>query len=94
MSTGASRARATTGRSLLYRQLPNGTLAAPEPFAPVWNVAVRGLAVGDVDGDDRDDVVVATDLGVNVFRPASTGLSPGRLSSRSRLVGTPSTSPT
>ena len=75
MSTGAYSSPRYDWKVLLYRQLPNGTLAAPEPFAPVWNVAVRGLAVGDVDGDDRDDVVVATDLGVNVFHQRNGTLS-------------------
>ena len=75
MSTGAYSSPRYDWKVLLYRQLPNGTLAAPEAFSPVWHVAVHGLAVGDVDGDSRDDVVVATDLGVNVFYQRSGTLS-------------------
>lgn len=75
MSTGAYSNPRYDWKVLLYRQLPNGTLAAPEAFSPVWNVAVHGLAVGDVDGDRQIDVVVATDLGVNVFRQRGGTLS-------------------
>jgi VCBS repeat protein len=60
---------------VLYRQLGNGSLATPEAFSPVWKVAVHGVAIGDVTGDRRDDVVVATDLGVNVFRQRRGTLS-------------------
>jgi FG-GAP-like repeat len=75
MSTGAYSSPRYDWKVLLYRQLPNGTLAAPEAFSPVWHVAVHGLATGDVDGDRRDDVVVATDLGVNVFYQRNGTLS-------------------
>jgi hypothetical protein len=75
MSTGAYSSPRYDWKVLLYRQLPNGTLAAPEAFSPVWNVAVHGLALGDVDGDHRDDVAVATDLGVNVFYQRNGTLS-------------------
>jgi FG-GAP-like repeat len=68
MSTGAWESPQYDWKVLLYRQLPNGTLAPPEVFSPIWKVAVHGLAVGDVDGDHRADVAVATELGVNVFR--------------------------
>jgi hypothetical protein len=75
MSTGAWSNSQYDWKVLLYRQLANGTLAPPEPFSPVWKVAAQGLAVGDVDGDHRDDVVLATDLGVNVFRQRRGTLS-------------------
>jgi hypothetical protein len=75
MSTGAWENPTYDWKVLVYRQLPNGVLAAPEAFLPVWKVAVHGLALGDVDGDHRDDVVVATDLGVNVFRQRGGTLS-------------------
>jgi serine protease len=75
MSTGAYQSPRYDWKVLLYRQLPNGTLAEPEAFSPVWHVAVHGLAVGDVDGDRRNDVVVAADLGVNVFHQRSGTLS-------------------
>ena len=75
MSTGAYQNQRYDWKVLLYRQLPNGTLAPPEAFSPVWRVAAQGLAVGDVDGDDRNDVVLATDLGVNVFRQRGGTLS-------------------
>jgi hypothetical protein len=68
MSTGGWENPQYDWKVLLYRQLPNGTLAPPEVFAPIWKVAVHGLAIGDVDGDRRADVAVATELGVNVFR--------------------------
>jgi hypothetical protein len=68
MSTGAWESPQYDWKVLIYRQLPNGTLAPPEVFSPIWKVAVHGLAVGDVDGDHRADVAVATELGVNVFR--------------------------
>ncbi len=68
MSTGSWENPQYDWKLLLYRQLPNGTLAPPEVFSPIWKVAVHGLAVGDVDGDRRADVAVATELGVNVFR--------------------------
>ena len=68
MTTGAYGNAQYDWKVLVYRQLASGTLAAPEAFLPVWKVAVHGVALGDVDGDRRNDVVVATDLGVNVFR--------------------------
>jgi len=68
MTTGAWESAKYSWKVLLYRQLPNGELSAPEAFLPVWKVAVHGVALGDVDGDRRNDVVVATELGVNVFR--------------------------
>jgi len=75
MSTGAYQNPRYDWKVLLYRQQTNGTLALPEAFSPVWHVAVHGLAVADVDGDRRNDVVVATDLGVNVFRQRGGTLS-------------------
>jgi hypothetical protein len=75
MSTSAYQNQRYDWKVLLYRQLPNGTLAPPEAFSPVWKVAAQGLAVGDVDGDDLNDVVLATDLGVNVFRQRGGTLS-------------------
>jgi hypothetical protein len=76
MSTGSWSNPQYDWKVLVYRQLANGTLAAtPEPFSPVWKVAVHGLAVGDVTGDHRADVVLATDLGVNVFRQRHGTLS-------------------
>ena len=75
MTTGAYDNPKYDWKVLLYRQQANGTLAAPEAFLPVWKVAVHGVALGDVDGDRRNDVVVATDLGVNVFRQRGGTLS-------------------
>ena len=76
MSTGSWSNPQYDWKVLVYRQLPNGTLAAsPEAFSPIWKVAVHGVAVGDVTGDHRDDVVLATDLGVNVFRQRGGKLS-------------------
>ncbi len=75
MTTGAYGNPQYDWKVLLYRQQANGTLAAPEAFLPVWKVAVHGVALGDVDGDRRNDVVVATDLGVNVFRQRGGTLS-------------------
>ena len=69
------RTRSTTGRSCSTASCRTATLAAPEAFLPVWKVAVHGVALGDVDGDRRNDVVVATDLGVNVFRQRGGTLS-------------------
>ena len=76
MSTGSWSNPQYDWKVLVYRQLPNGTLAAsPEAFSPIWKVAVHGVAVGDVTGDRRADVVLATDLGVNVFRQRNGTLS-------------------
>lgn len=76
MSTGSWSNPQYDWKVLVYRQLPNGMLApSPEAFSPVWKVAVHGIAVGDVTGDRRDDVVLATDLGVNVFRQRHGTLS-------------------
>jgi FG-GAP-like repeat len=75
MTTGAWESAKYSWKVLLYRQLPNGELSAPEAFLPVWKVAVHGVALGDVDGDRRNDVVVATELGVNVFRQRDGTLS-------------------
>jgi len=68
MSTGSWSNPENDWKVLLYRQLPDGSLAAPERFSPVWKVAVQGVAIGDLDGDRRNDVALATNLGVNVFR--------------------------
>jgi len=68
LSTGSWSNPQYDWKVLLYRQLPDGSLAAPQPFAPVWKVAVQGVAIGDLDGDRRNDVALATDLGVNIFR--------------------------
>ena len=76
MSTGSWSNPQYDWRVLVYRQLANGTLATtPEAFSPIWKVAVHGVAVGDVTGDRRADVVLATDLGVNVFRQRRGTLS-------------------
>ena len=76
MSTGSWSNPQYDWKVLVYRQLPNGTLATtPQAFSPVWKVAVHGVAVGDVTGDHKADVVLATDLGVNVFRQRGGTLS-------------------
>jgi len=68
LSTGSWSNPQYDWKLLLYRQLPNGSLGEPERFSPVWKVAVQGVAIGDLDGDRRKDVALATDLGVNIFR--------------------------
>jgi hypothetical protein len=67
LSTGSWANPQYDWKLLLYRQLADGSLAAPERFSPVWKVAVQGVAIGDLDGDRRNDVALATDLGVNIF---------------------------
>jgi hypothetical protein len=68
LSTGSWSSPQYDWKLLLYRHLANGSLAGPERFSPVWKVAVRGLGIGDLNGDHRNDVALATALGVNIFR--------------------------
>lgn len=68
-----------TVKVFLYTQAPDGTFhtsagldeVPSEPRQPLTT-----LTAGDIDGDQRADVAVATDTGINVFLQRSGGLAP------------------
>jgi hypothetical protein len=68
LSTGSWSNPQNQWKVMVYRQRADGSLAEPERFSPVWKVAVQGVAIGDLNRDHRNDVALATALGVNIFR--------------------------
>lgn len=75
-------------RLFVFTQQPDGTLAAPVKYATGMGYSARGtsLAVADLDGDGRNDVVIGEgDGGVEVFLQSGTGA----LASAYRLDDTP-----
>src|SRR6266480_1669735 len=58
LSTGSWSNPQNQWKVMVYRQRADGSLAEPERFSPVWKVAVQSVAIGDLDGDGRNDVVV------------------------------------
>ena len=59
----------------LFRQQIDGTLAPPEPFAPLA-VGSLQIAVGDLDQDGLNDVALTTGVGVNIFYQRNGTLDP------------------
>jgi subtilisin family serine protease len=57
-----------TGQLHVLRQLSAGGLGAPVPYETSGSSLVRNAEVTDMDDDDLDDVVVSTDVGIQVFR--------------------------
>jgi hypothetical protein len=52
----------------IYRQLGNGTLNAEERvYTPSDNQGAQAMAVGDLNGDGKSDVVVGTSIGVHLL---------------------------
>ena len=68
VSTGSWSNPQNQWKVIVYRQQADGSLAEPARFSPVWKVAVQGVAIGDLNRDHRNDVALATALGVNIFR--------------------------
>ena len=58
----------------LFRQGADGTLQAPVDVASVYSaVDWRDIALGDIDDDGRDDIVIATGGGIVAYRPRPDG---------------------
>ena len=76
----------TSGHLWIYRQLPDGTLAAPSSFdlGPTTYLSDR-ISVGDLNADGKTDAAVATPAGVEVFLQSGGTLDPPQLLS---LTGT------
>ena len=51
-----------------FRQQPDGSLGGPETLETVEASVPRNFVVTDYDGDGLDDLVTATEVGVQVFR--------------------------
>jgi hypothetical protein len=63
-----------------FPQMPDGTLGAPLKYSTHAQYYSIGLDTGDLNGDSRTDVVVATTSGVDVFyQAAGGGLLPAQL---------------
>ena len=68
----------------VYFQNPDGTLQAPQKYD--YSMANEtGLALADLDGDGRKDIIVGQGGGITVFR---WGLIHGRMGMQSRMYGT------
>jgi hypothetical protein len=83
-TTGFANSPATDFRLAVFAQKASGTLAAPVLY-PVSNAAYwpTSIAVGDVTGDGRNDVVVGVQgLGIDVF----PGLADGTLGMSTRIA--------
>ena len=61
-----------TGQLHVLRQLSTGGLAAPVAYETSGSSLVRNVVTADLDGDSLRDVVVSTDLGIQVFHQSST----------------------
>jgi fibronectin type 3 domain-containing protein len=60
---------------LVYAQLPDGTLASPVAYPTGYSYGrPTSVAIGDITGDGREDVVVALDtIGIEVFPQLPSG---------------------
>lgn len=77
----ATAAAPGTGAQLfVFAQTSSGTFGAARPFGTVDSSLAHNVVVADVDRDGRRDVVVATDLGVQVLLQTTAGdLAPATL---------------
>ena len=77
----ATAAAPGTGAQLyVFAQTSSGTFGAARPYGTVDSSLAHNVVVADVDRDGRRDVVVATDLGVQVLLQTAAGdLAPATL---------------
>lgn len=65
---------ANDGKLFLFPQMPDGTLGTPLRYATDGQYSdSMGLDTGDLNGDGRADVVLATMSGIDIFYQASGG---------------------
>jgi hypothetical protein len=73
VSTGFSNNSDNDFKLFVFPQMPDGTLGTPERYATDAHYGYMALDTGDLNGDGRTDVVLATPIGIDIFYQAAGG---------------------